>query len=106
VSNAVIKKRQAERDLDEQSFYIAQRNPDAGFCFLIAAEAAFENLAKMPELGTACRFREARLAVLRFWPISGFENFLVFCRPNESGVEIVRILHGAQDVHSVLKRME
>jgi len=37
------------------------------------------------------------------WPIKGFKNYLIFYRPIEQGVEIVRVLHGARDMPSVFK---
>ncbi len=32
----------------------------------------------------------------------GFENHFVFYRPHESGIEVVRVLHGARDLESIL----
>jgi toxin ParE1/3/4 len=38
---------------------------------------------------------------MRVWSIKGFENFLVFYRPVPGGVDIIRVLHGAQDIESL-----
>jgi toxin ParE1/3/4 len=44
-----------------------------------------------------------RLASLRVWPIVGFPNHLIFYRPIDGGIEVIRVLHGARDVDRVLK---
>ena len=41
--------------------------------------------------------RSPKLAGLRKWPVSGFDNVLVFYLPRAGGVSIVRVLHGARD---------
>jgi toxin ParE1/3/4 len=40
---------------------------------------------------------------LRIWRIDGFPNHLIFYRPIEGGIEIVRVLHGARDIDAVLE---
>ncbi len=37
------------------------------------------------------------------WPIRGFENYLVFYRPIEEGIEVTRVLHGARDIRGILE---
>jgi toxin ParE1/3/4 len=40
---------------------------------------------------------------MRFWPVTGFRNYLVFYFPLSDGVEIVRVLHAARDWTRVLE---
>ncbi|NLX98137.1 MAG: type II toxin-antitoxin system RelE/ParE family toxin, partial [Rhodopirellula sp.] len=68
---------------------------------LDAAEAACEFLAQTPEAGTLCQFRDPEAAGIRVWSIRGFQNFLIFYRPVPEGADIVRVLHGAQDIESL-----
>jgi plasmid stabilization system protein ParE len=35
---------------------------------------------------------------LRRWPVNGFENWLIFYRAKCDAVDIVHVLHGAQDI--------
>jgi toxin ParE1/3/4 len=44
-----------------------------------------------------------RLADLRRWPVSGFPNHLIFYQPTEGGIEVVRVLHGARDLATMLE---
>jgi len=40
---------------------------------------------------------------LRRRPVRGFENFLIFYRESGGRVEIIRVLHGARDIESLLE---
>jgi toxin ParE1/3/4 len=52
----------------------------------------------MPEAGGVCELRAPAAAGLRMWPIRGFEKHVIFYRPTPTGVEIVRVLHGARNL--------
>lgn len=58
-------------------------------------------LAGMPEMGTRCHFRSPDTAGIRMWSIHGFENHLIFYRPLENGIDVVRVIHGARDIQSI-----
>jgi toxin ParE1/3/4 len=71
--------------------------------FLASAEATFQRLAGMPQMGTAYEHEHPALVGLRFLPLSSpFTKFQVFYRPVTDGIEIVRVLHGARDLDRVL----
>jgi len=48
-------------------------------------------------MGAPLALRSPRLAGLRKWRVSGFDDVLVFYLPRADGVSIVRALHGARD---------
>jgi toxin ParE1/3/4 len=89
---------QAQRDLLELADSIAQDSLDAAERFFDAAEEAFHLLAGMPEMGTLCQFQNSEAAGVRVWSIRRFENYLVFYRPIEAGIDVVRVIHGARDI--------
>ena len=35
------------------------------------------------------------------WRVAGFPNHLIFYRPIESGVEVIRVLHASRDIESL-----
>jgi toxin ParE1/3/4 len=92
----------ALEDLFTVAIYIGHDSPDASNRFLDSAEAAFEALLRMPAMGVAVSTPVPSLAGLRRWSVPGFENFLIFYRPIEDGIEVVRVLHGARDVMDAL----
>ncbi len=92
---------QVEIDLIDCAMYIAEDNLDAAERFLDAAEATFERLASMPFVGQACEFRNPRLQGLRRWQVRGFENYLIFYRPEDHGVTIIRVIHGSRDIDAI-----
>jgi toxin ParE1/3/4 len=100
----VIKGPQAEHDLDEQATYLQQDSPRVAIRFLEQAEKTFNALDGMPGMGTPYGSDHPRLLELRCFRVSGFKNHLVFYRPIEDGIEIVRVLHGARDIRSILER--
>jgi len=79
----------------EAGFRVARR-------FFAQAEATITRLAGMPGIGTRYEHEHPALAGLRFIPISRFRKYLVFYRSVADGIEVVRVLHGARDIHDIL----
>jgi toxin ParE1/3/4 len=98
----IVKHEHALRDLEHRSEYIRQHNPRAALRFLDAAEATIRQLAASPGIGARYDPEHPALAELRFFPITRFKNDLVFYRPLADGIEVLRVLHGAQDIQSIL----
>jgi toxin ParE1/3/4 len=93
----------ADQDLDDQAGYLAREaSLETALRFYDAAATTFTNLARMPNMGERRESSNPRLEGLRIWRIQGFENHLIFYRPLEDGIEIVRVLHAARDIDSVL----
>jgi plasmid stabilization system protein ParE len=102
----LVPKRAAERDLADHVEHIAAQDPAAARRYLLAVERAFERLLEMPQVGVRRTFKNRRLAGLRMWPVPGFNNFLNFYRVTQRSVQIVRILHGAEDIPRALGRTQ
>ena len=100
----VIPSPEAEQDLAEIAEYLAERSCRTALRFLDAAEAAFGRLAEMPELGAVFESVNPVLSNLRVWSIHGFQSYLIFYRPSERGIEVVRVLHGARDLDKFPRR--
>ena len=101
--NLVKRRPQAIRDLSDIAVYLAEEsgNDDLAFRFLAAAETSFDRLAAMPAIGVAREFLDPVLAEVRMWRIGGFDNYLIFYRPGELGIEIIRVLHAKRDIDSL-----
>lgn len=70
--------------------------------FLRALQRTCEALCDDPGLGSPRFFGNPALEGLRVWPISGFRRQLLFYRASDEAVEVVRLLHGARDLESLL----
>ena len=92
---------EALRDVEELIDFLCDRIAEVAQRFVDAAEATFEFLAANREVGERCRFSDPRLEGIRVWPVEGYRNHLVYFRPIDDGVQIVRVLHGARDVESL-----
>jgi toxin ParE1/3/4 len=94
----------ADLDLDGLAEYLARAaSLEIALRFYDAAASTFANLARMPGVGERRESSNPRLAGLRVWRIDGFPNHLIFYRLVDDGIEIVRVLHGARDIDSVLE---
>ena len=101
--NRVEKRPQAIADLATIAVYLAEESAsdELAFRFLDAAEASFESLAVMPGMGAAREYNDPALANVRMWRVAGFPNHLIFYRPIESGVEVIRVLHANRDIEAL-----
>lgn len=92
----------ARADLLAQWGYFADEVQDIDLAdhFLRATEQTFRTLARSPGMGRPRKFSPNKLKGLRSWRVDGFPKYLIFYRPQkkESGVEIVRVLHGMRDL--------
>ena len=98
----ILKRRQARHSLIEQAYWISEESPESADRFIDAAAASFSFLEKNPEIGRVYEAKNARLAGVRVWRISGFEKHIIFDRPRPEGVEILDVIHGARDLEALL----
>jgi toxin ParE1/3/4 len=94
----VIRRPAVNRDLIDCFVYIAGDSEESAVRFLRAAEETFLDLAGMPGMGVTTSFGDSGDRNLRRCRIRGFDNFLIFYRPTEDGVEVIRVLHGAREI--------
>jgi toxin ParE1/3/4 len=89
--------RQAEADLDELWLYIAAHNPDAADRMVDAVLEGSRMHVRFPGMGQS---RDELRPGLRCFVVS---PYVVFYRPVEDTIEVLRILHGARDIGSILE---
>lgn len=85
----------AKADLHKIWSYIAEDNVGAADGFVRQVHETYERLADHPELG---RVREELAARIRSFVVG---NYVIFYRPlrgEDTGIEVVRVLSGAQDI--------
>ncbi len=87
---------EAEEDLIAIWAYVAADDPDAADRLLDRIDEACAQLAEFPDMATS--YEEIRPG-LRLFPV---RNYLILYRRIESGVEIVRVIHGARQWQNLL----
>ncbi|MEM7305365.1 MAG: type II toxin-antitoxin system RelE/ParE family toxin [Planctomycetota bacterium] len=97
---------QALVDVEESAAYLGKASPQAALRFLGAVETTLRLLVDRPELGPSRRIAHGELADLRWLPVRGFDSHLVFYRPSNRGIEIVRGLHGSRDLGAALEELD
>jgi toxin ParE1/3/4 len=98
----VAKRPPVYQDLRRHALYLtAEADADVALRFLESAERTFETLAKMPGMGRIRRFPHAEVGELRSWSIPGFNRYLIFYREQPEGIEVIRVIHGMQDLDRI-----
>jgi toxin ParE1/3/4 len=92
----LLKRPEAESDLDEIWWYIAQDSPNNADRFLDRIQERCLALSGFPQMGAN---REELKKGLRSQPVG---NYLIFYFPLEDGVDVVRVIHGSRDIDSLL----
>jgi toxin ParE1/3/4 len=91
------------QDLIAYASYIGVDNLDASDRFLLAAEATFLQLTKTPKIGRISGFVNPKISQVRQVPIKGFKNYFVFYQIQAETVDVIRILHSAQNIENILE---
>lgn len=92
---------QSEDDLFDIWSYIARDNLDAADRVEKAVFRACELLAASPLIGRVRKDVTHRR--LRFWNVHPYSNYTIIYDPVEKPLQIVRIIHAAQDLSDVLR---
>ena len=99
----VFRSPRATSDVRGHASEIAGNSRSAAERFARAYAKAQSQLADHPFSGMSAEYLNPGLAGLRKLTIPGFGNYLIFYKVKDEVVEIVRVLHGAQDVVAELK---
>ena len=90
-------KEDAQIDIEEIGAYFFHRAPEVVERFYHAIDKTIGVLARSPNLGERCQFRNPQTKGMRKWRVDGFPNHVIFYRPVDDKLEILRVLHGARN---------
>lgn len=93
----------AQEDIYDIVSNLADQSRDASIRFRDQVARMLKRLEEMPELGSVCRFENAKYEI-RVWPVKGFRNYLIFYRiryPEET--TILRVLHGSTNYETLFQ---
>jgi toxin ParE1/3/4 len=91
----------ARSDLREIGLYLAKRSLEVSKRFILAVNRTLEYLLGSPESGEKRNYSNPEYTSIRIWQVSGFSNYLIFYRVNETDLTIVRVLHGTRDYETI-----
>ena len=91
----IITRPEADADLIEIWIYIAEDSSSAADRLLDRINNIYQIVAENPMMGQS---REHLAPGLRSFPMG---NYLIFYRPVENGIEIVRVLNASRDIGSL-----
>ena len=98
----VVRHRSFKRDTLRIFAYIGEQNMEAASRFLAAVRHDLDQLSRMPGMGPLRDTKNSRYAGVRFLPVTGFRNYLLFYRPTPAKLEALRVIHGARDTDQAL----
>lgn len=89
----------ARSDLRNIIKYLRQRSPQAARQVRTEMRTAMRRLADFPLIGH--RRTDLTFLPVRFWSVY---SYMIVYRPDQKPLQVVRILHGAQDVSGILRQ--
>ena len=92
--------READRDLDDLWYYIAQDSVDAADRLVHKLLDAFDGLGRNPGIGH--KRKDLTKHEVLFWPVG---NYLVIYRAGRRPIQIVAVVHGSRDIPTFLRRL-
>jgi len=98
----VITLPKADEDSDLFFLYIAKDNPVAAYRFLEKIEDTYKLIANSPKLAPIFENTNPKLEGMRWFPVKDFPKHLIFYIESKTQITIVRVLHKAQDISSIL----
>jgi len=94
----------ATQDIDDLADYLAKEaSVETALRFYDAVETTFELLATQPEMGWHCQFTIEDIEDVRVWSVSGFDTRLIFYKPLEDGIHVLRLRHSARKREDLFK---
>ena len=88
----------AETDLQRRADYLESQRRGYARRFLTAFDQTSRRITKSPQSIARYDVEHPSLSEMRVIPVDGFSNLLILFRIVDATVEILRIVHGAQDI--------
>lgn len=96
----------AQTDLIRQFRYylVTLGLPDIAFRFRESVRSAAGKISSYPRAAAPYMLRNRELQTLRSWPVSGFATIRLYFLVKKDALQVIRILHGKQNVRRILER--
>ena len=88
--------------LEQSDWYQEQSGDKLAKRWESAVTSAALRVVKTPGAGALCKFKSAELRGVRRISLAGFPKHLLFYEFKEKKILVLRVLHGARDLESLL----
>jgi toxin ParE1/3/4 len=93
----------AQSDLADLYNYFHRINPALADRFFDAVDRTLATLDALPGMGVPFPLNNPGLQGLRHHLVQGFPNHIIFYLPQDGGIDVVRVLHGARGIATILE---
>jgi toxin ParE1/3/4 len=87
----------------QYSFYLLREGYEVAERYLSQVEETLARLLEQPHMGARRDLLNPQISNLRMQPVRGFDNELIYYRPREDGIELIRVLRGRQNVAEIFE---
>jgi len=107
MSLKIVESDEAVNDVIDAADYIAQQaGLNTSDKFLQAVKTSYRQIADMPGVGSLRDYGQPTLQGMRRWHVTKFPKYLIFYMTAEAELRILRVLHGARDIETILTPSE
>ncbi len=93
----------ARNDIMDIADYFYEKSPAVAAKFLQSIDTTYDQIVRMPELGTKKSFADSDMQNIRIRPVDKHRNYLMFYRVENNSIYILRVLHGARDYEGMFE---
>jgi toxin ParE1/3/4 len=87
--------------LEQADWYEAQADRKLAKRWEQAVTSTLLRISQKPDAGSLCTLKADELHGTRRVPVAGFSKHLIFYKPHESEILVLRVIHGARDLESL-----
>ena len=99
----IVVRPEADSDVEHHARYLAEHaSIETALTFYDRLDETYTLLGTFPEMGKLPDF-DRPLHEARVFPTKDFENYLVFYVAIQNGIEVLRVLHGSQDLRRIFQ---
>lgn len=102
----VRRTRQVREDLIAIYVYIHEQSSQSAEKVLTALERSISSLLDTPKIGRPWDSPDPRLERMRVAVSTPYRNYLIFFRPVPNGIEVFRVIHGAQELDRIVDEID
>ena len=96
MSRRIRRTRQAGDDIVRAYLYVHDRSPQGADRLMDAIERSIRRLLDTPGVGRHWNSPDPRLDGMRVTTVTPYRSYLIFFRAVPGGIEVFRVVHGAQ----------